>query len=192
MGPAPRCLAPGRRPALALVRALAPLCAAALLAAPAPPARAQDGDPCAGYQWDVSKERALFATQAEHVAAGKDGRTDAPVVPGRLLELMLLPLGQVSFPVPPGKASHAQGSYGGVFVLTIPSAGKYRIAIDQPAWIDIVADGRLVAPTDYEGVRDCHAPRKIVEFDLEGGHRWQMQLSAAERAAVRLTVTPVG
>jgi len=58
-------------------------------------------------------------------------------------------------------------------------------------WID-VASGAILAPVlDYEGQHDCSAPRKVVVFDLQGGKDWTLEVSAADRAAVRLAVTPV-
>jgi hypothetical protein len=44
---------------------------------------------------------------------------------------------------------------------------------------------------DYEGLHDCNAPRKVVVFDLQGGTDWMLEVSAADRAAVRLAITPV-
>jgi hypothetical protein len=55
-----------------------------------------------------------------------------------------------------------------------------------------VVGGAAVAPVlDYEGLHECSAPRKVVVFDLEGRKDWALQLSAADRLTVRLTVTPV-
>ena len=50
-----------------------PFVAALLVGTAATPARADD--PCAGFKWDVSKERALFAASVQPQAqpAGRDG-----------------------------------------------------------------------------------------------------------------------
>jgi hypothetical protein len=149
-------------------------------------------DPCAGFKWDVSKERALFGSPATPLAAAKDGKPAAAVVPNRFYQIQLLPVGEVAFPVPPGKTAPAEGSFGGVLALTIPASGSYRIAVDLPLWIDVAADGKLVAPSDYQGLHGCSAPRKIVQFKLDGPQHMLLQLSAADQAVVRLTVTPVG
>lgn len=151
--------------------------------------RAQS-DPCSGYKWDVSAERALFASPPKSAAAGKDRTSAAPVVPSRLYEVTLLPLSGVSFPAAPGRTPPS-GSFAGIVALTVPSVGKYRVAVDVPLWIDVVG-GATVAPVlDYEGQHECSAPRKVVVFDLEGRTDWALQLSAADRPAVRLVVTPV-
>jgi hypothetical protein len=147
-------------------------------------------DPCLGFKWDLSRERALFATAGASLPAGKDLASAPDVVPNHLYRVMLLPASHVVFPATPGRTSPGEGTYAGVFTLTVPAAGKYRVAIDSDIWIDIAAEGRLVPPSDYEGQRNCRAPRKIVEFILEGKGLWVLQLSGASQAAVRLTITP--
>jgi hypothetical protein len=102
----------------------------------------------------------------------------------------LHPLSEVSFPVTPGRAPPS-GSFAGLVALSVPAPGKYRISVDVPLWID-VAGGALLAPVlDYEGQHECSAPRKVVVFDLQGGKEWTLELSAADRAVIRLAVTPV-
>jgi hypothetical protein len=150
---------------------------------------AADADPCGGYKWDVSKERALFAGTAQPLAAGESAEKSAVIEPGRLYAIALEPASAVTFPAAPGKSAPREGTYAGVLVLKA-SPGKYRVAVDQPLWVDIVSGSKLLAPTDYEGVHGCNTPRKIVIFVLEGQDRWTLQISAADQSAVRLSVTP--
>jgi hypothetical protein len=169
------------------------LTVALLMVGPVRLARAEtpvQSDPCGGYKWDVSPERALFAASPKAVTAGKD-RTSAPAVAAsQLFTVTLHPLTDVSFPVTPGRAPPS-GSFGGLATLTVPAPGKYRISVDVPLWID-VAGGAILAPVlDYEGLHECSAPRKVVVFDLQGGTTWTLELSAADRAVIRLAVTPV-
>jgi hypothetical protein len=160
---------------------------AALMAAAG--SAAADTDPCAGYKWDVSKERSLFAGVSQPLAAGANAAAAAAIEPNRLYALALKPAGTVKFPVASGKSSPSEGTYAGVLALRAPP-GRYRISIDQPFWIDIVSDGKLLTPTDYEGVHGCSAPRKIVVFELNGRDQWIVQVSAADQALVRLSVSP--
>ena len=155
------------------------------------PARALADDPCAGFKWDVSKERALFGTSAPTLAAGKDGGSAPVIVPDRLYQLQLLPTQQVAFAAAPGQLP-GEGSYAGLAALKIPRSGGYRISVDLPLWIDVAAGGQRVPATDYEGQHRCDAPRKIVQFDLSDAHLLVLQISGATQATVRLTVTRVG
>ncbi len=153
-------------------------------------AQAPADDPCARFKWDVSRERALFATAGATLSAGKDGTSPPGVVPNHLYRIVLLPASQVALPGDRRQNLAGDGTYAGVFALTVPAAGKYRVAIDAAFWIDIAANGKLVPASDYEGRHDCNAPRKIVEFVLDGKAPWVLQLSGASQAAVRLTITP--
>jgi hypothetical protein len=112
------------------------------------------------------------------------------VIANQLFTLTLRPVSEVSFPVTPGRAPPS-GSFGGLVALNVPVPGKYRISVDVPLWID-VAGGAVLAPVlDYEGLHECSAPRKVVVFDLQGGTDWTLEVSAADRAAVRLAITPL-
>ena len=166
--------------------------AASLLLVPPFAARSEQAgaDDCTGFKWDVSHERALFAGTATPLNASRNGSAPPSVTPDRLYRLQLAPGAQVSFPAPPGKSS-ADNTFGGVVRLVVPAAGHYRVAVDAPLWIDVAAGGQRVPATDYEGQHACSAPRKIVEFDLEGSRPWMLQLSAAAEASVRLVIVAV-
>jgi hypothetical protein len=145
-------------------------------------------DPCARYKWDVTQERALFAAAASPVTAAKDGQSPPRIAADRAYRVQLAPAAQVVFPTAPGKASPAEGSYSGVLALTVPVTGSYRVSVDLPLWIDVVADSRLVTPTDYEGEDGCDAPRKIVKFSLKANEPLILQLSGVTETAVRVTI----
>jgi hypothetical protein len=145
-------------------------------------------DPCARYKWDVAQERALFAATPAPAAAAKDGQSPPRISTDRAYRVQLAPAGEVVFPVAPGKAFPAEGSYSGFVAFSVPVAGSYRVAVDQPLWIDVVADSRLVPPSDYEGQHGCDAPRKIVQFPLEAKKKLILQLSGAGEESVRVTI----
>jgi hypothetical protein len=147
-------------------------------------------DPCAGYKWDVSAERALFAAAAKPIAAGKDRASAAAAVANQLFAVTLHPVSEVSFPTTPGRTPPS-GSFAGIVALTVPAPGKYRISVDVPLWIDVSGGTTLAPVLDYEGQHECSAPRKVVVFDLQGATNWLLELSAADRAAVRLAITSV-
>jgi hypothetical protein len=152
-------------------------------------------DPCARYQWDVTRERALFAAPASSVTAATTAATDAKsneslprIAPERAYQVLLTPSTQVSFPFAPGKVMPATGSYAGILALRVPASGSYRISVNLPLWIDVVSDGHLTAPSDYEAQHDCDAPRKIVQFSLEANKPLLVQLSGAGETSVRIAV----
>jgi hypothetical protein len=151
--------------------------------------QAQAPDPCSAFSWNVTHERELFAA---HATAGTTGtnRAAAPLLdPDRLYELQLNLLAQVQFAAPPGKSKGGNGPYAGLALIRVPKAGLWRIALDQPAWIDVVADGQPIASNDYQGRAGCHAPHKIVQFQLSASQPLIIQLSGTPELQVRLTIT---
>ncbi len=146
-----------------------------------------DGD-CVDFKWDVSKERALYAAAPVELSAGKDAVSAPIVVPDRLYRLRLTGQDGVAFAATPGKVPPVS-AFAGLAMLKIAAPGSYRISIDLPFWIDVVSNGNLVQPTDYQGQRACAAPHKIVVFELLGSKPLVLQFSGAPRDTILVTVT---
>ena len=143
---------------------------------------------CVDFKWDVSKERALFAQAPVELTAGKDAKSAPGIVPNRLYKLRLAVQDHVVFSVLPGRRMTGTPAFAGLAALRIEAPGSYRVAIDLPLWIDVVSNGNLVQPTDYQGQHACSAPHKIVVFDL-GSQPVILQFSNAFQDDVLLTVT---
>jgi hypothetical protein len=146
-------------------------------------------DPCSGFKWDISKEHALFGGPSVALAAGKDEATAPTIGTDRLYQLQLMPQTEVAFALTPGKKMLTDGAYAGLAALKLDTPGNYRVSVDVPFWIDVVADGKLAATNDFQGQQGCDAPHKIVEFDLSGAKRFVLQMSGSAKATVRLTLT---
>ena len=159
-----------------------------LVGGAAVPASADDG--CLDFKWDVSKERALFAATPTVLPAGKDSKSAPTIVPNRFYSLQLSAQDQVGFSVSPPAIKSAAAGYAGLVTLNISAPGVYRIAMDLPSWIDVVADGALLKATDFQGQHECSAPHKIVEFELAGTRPFVLQVSNAAKDKFLLTVTP--
>ena len=165
------------------------MCSFVLIAALSAGAPALADETCVDFKWDASHERTLFAGSATPLAAAADSKSAPALLLNHLYELKLSKQEQVSFAVTPGKKSPREGSYGGLVSFKIPASGSYRVAIDMPFWIDVVADGALVPATDFQGQHGCSSPHKIVQFDLLGTRPFFLQLSNAAPESVRLTIT---
>jgi hypothetical protein len=170
-----------------MLRPLVPLLALVALAlAPAP---APADDPCAAFSWDVHHERQLFSQQPVDLASGK-GPADAPALtPERLYELELRAQPEVSFAAPPSRTWPAEATYAGLARLTVETAGIYRFAIDQPAWVDVVVGGVVLRTRDFQGRPGCNAPHKIVEFALPAGKPVLLEFSASVTPSIKVTVS---
>jgi hypothetical protein len=159
-----------------------------LLALPLAPTRAAN-DPCAAFSWDVRHERDLFSKQPVDLASGK-ALGDAPVLtPDRLYELELRAQPEVNFAAPPSRSWPEEATYAGLARLTVDTAGVYRFALDQPAWVDVVANGAVLQSRDFQGRPGCSAPHKIVEFALPAGKPLILEFSSSVTPSIKVTVS---
>jgi hypothetical protein len=158
-----------------------------LLTAASAPAFADDA--CAGFTWDVGKERALFGTAAHSLAGGKNVQSAPSLSVDHLYELILQSQDGIQFAAAPGKKMLTDGAFAGLAKLQISMPGNYRIALDVPFWIDIVQAGKLLPSLDFQGRPGCNAPHKIVEFKLPATHDLIIQFSGATGERVRVSVT---
>lgn len=144
-------------------------------------------DACDGFKWNVRPERTLYAGPATALTAGSR-RATAPVMhAGHLYRLELERQTQVTFVVAPGKQMTRDDTYGGLAILQARSRGNHRVAVDVPLWIDVVADGQLLPPLDFQSREGCSAPHKIVVFPLRG-RRLVLQLSGSTQPSIEVTV----
>jgi hypothetical protein len=148
-------------------------------------------DPCGKFSWNIDRERALFAGAPEVVAAGRDATATPLLAPERLYQLELGPAARVTLVLPPGKKASSADAYAGMARLLLAQPGAYRVSVDQPLWIDVVANGKMIDSADFQGRPGCPAPHKIVQYSLPAGVELVLQLSGAVSPRARLTITAV-
>ena len=146
-------------------------------------------DPCDGFTWNVSHERAVFATPASAVTAAAAAGPTPTLEVDKLYDISLTPQDRVSFVMAPAKKALADGAYAGMVKLHIPTAGKYRVSMSDGFWIDVITDGKFAPTDDFTGSRECRAPRKIVQYPLPAANNLVLQFSNATSPSVRVTVT---
>ena len=146
-------------------------------------------DPCDGFSWNVTHERAIFATPPIAIAAAAAAGAVPTVEVDKLYDISLTPQDKVTFVVTPAKKALADGAYAGLVKLHIPSAGKYRVSMSDGFWIDVIADGKFAPTEDFTGSHECRAPRKIVQYPLPAGNDLVLQFSNASSPDVKVTVT---
>ncbi|HEX4051411.1 MAG TPA: hypothetical protein VHY19_11090 [Steroidobacteraceae bacterium] len=143
---------------------------------------------CHDFAWDVHQERSLFAGQPQAVQGGTTAAATPTVRTDRFYQVQLAPQPQVKFVTPPGKVMLTDGAYGGMVKFRVPHSGSYRVSLDAPFWIDVVADGKLLSTQDFSGSR-CAGPHKMVVFDMPAGQELWLQISGARRAQAQVSVT---
>src|SRR5271170_5078621 len=136
---------------------------------------------CDSYTWDVSRERALFATIPTVVVASTEMKGAPRIRGGQLYELHLSPLPQIG--ILPGDASRPV-KYAGLASVEIATSGTYHVALDNDAWVGTVSGIAANIPRGFEGAVGCTAPRKLVDFELSAGKIYTVQISASPTASM--------
>ena len=170
---------------------LASIAALALAA----PACAQQGPPAPAP--DCSKPAALTGELAGWSAkapitsaANEAGLSGAALIIGKSHEATLLKTPQVAYVLQPEKPGGSV-SNGGLFSFDADTAGTYRVALSTAAWIDLIEDGKALAPTTFGHGPDCSGIRKIVDFPLKPGkHTLQISANADPKMVLMVTKKP--
>jgi hypothetical protein len=160
-----------------------------LLASPA--VLAAEPDACAAYEMDVSAEVALFQEQAVEVAAGDHEEAAAPLEAGKLYKVKLLPQRGLKYPVTASRRNPDAAQSGGMVRVFIAEAGRYRVSVDAPSWVDAIHEGQPLESLDFRSSRACNGPTKIVTFYVPAGAELLLQFIDVDRPSLRLAVTPV-
>jgi len=145
-------------------------------------------DPCSDFSADVSRERALFAGEAIADRAGADSASAPLLLPERVYALQLRPISEVTFVAAPGRKAGGEHAYAGLAMLRIETPGIYRIALDAPLWVDVVADGGTLPVKAFQGAQDCNAPHKILEFEFAVARKVVLQFSGEHGSTVRVAI----
>lgn len=141
------------------------------------------------FKWDIHEEHALFVGAAKAAAAASAPAAAASLDLNTLYAVKLAPADALSYEVPPGKKMLTDGTFGGTVAFTVTSPGAYRVALDGPFWVDVVADHQLTATKDFGGPQQCPGgPRKLVEYQLKAG-KYLLQISGASVDQVKVTIT---
>ena len=114
------------------------------------------------------------------------GMTADAIAPGKNIALALDPVDKVTFPLAPDRKP-APGTFGGVYHVTVATAGTYRVALQSGAWIDLIRDGKSLTSIAYMEGAPCSGIRKIVDFALQPG-TYTLQLSNAKAAQMRILI----
>jgi hypothetical protein len=108
------------------------------------------------------------------------------------INLLLLPIAEVRFPVPPAQPSKP-GSFGAVSVFQVPKDGLYRVSSKAGVWLDVVdlAAVRLLPPTWWGHTKLPHSDlHKCVIYRLKGGVRYALEFARAATPGTSVLLTP--
>ena len=118
--------------------------------------------------------------------AGTSAAAATPLPIGTAAAVGLAPSADVVAAAPAHKPA-APTTSGGLLAISVPAAGRYRVALGAAAWIDLIRDGRPLASTAHAHGPACSTIRKMVDFDLTPG-RFLLQIAGSPAPTVTVEV----
>jgi len=146
---------------------------------------------CQAPGWDMNRELVAFRASALSAKAGANPADSPEIKLGRLYALQLQPQNTIEFLRPPEKATRLQSPAAGLARFSVRTDGRYRITVDGPLWIDVVAPTGTVQSSSFNGWHECNLYRKSVAYTLHAGQPLMLQLSGAPSALVKLAIEPL-
>ncbi|WP_416464114.1 hypothetical protein [Sphingomonas sp. VDB2] len=122
-------------------------------------------------------------TQSGRAQAGAQVQGAPALMLGKPVVADLTPADYVQFAAAPGKG--AKEGHGGLFTLSLRQAARIGIALDGPAWVDVVTGKVAVESVEHGHGPACSGIRKIVWFDLPAG-RHIVQIAGAKAPTIRI------
>lgn len=162
------------------MRRVATALAFTILSGPALAQGAADG--CTKPGVSLAREATMMA--AAHVAPGAEMSRDG----GKAIDLPLKSSEAANLPVPPERPAKSD-TFAGSVAFAPGAAGTYRVSTTEPAWIDVVQNGRYLEPLAVDGVAACANLTKSLKVALAAG-AFVLQFSASARDSLVVTVAP--
>ena len=131
---------------------------------------------------------AAWGKPATAVTAGASAASAAAIKPGVAIDATLLPT--ITPVLAPEQARKPENAHSGLFTVTIPSAGDWRVALGNGAWIDVIGpDVKAVKSTAHGHMAPCTSLKKAVEFPLTAGV-YLIQITGNPGASLKLMISP--
>lgn len=121
--------------------------------------------------------------QSGQADAGTQAHGAPGLILGKPVVATLTLAAHVQFAVSPGKG--AKDGYGGLFTLSVKRAARIGIALDGPAWVDVITGTAAPMSVDHGHGPACSGIRKIVWFDLGAG-RHIVQIAGSKGDTIRV------
>jgi hypothetical protein len=136
-------------------------------------------DNCRQFSWSMGREINLFDEPLPLVESGQSLPKEG------VFALQLKPAEDVIYRVPPERGSDS--GWGATMTLETIPAGRYQIALSQPAWVDVVQDDKRLAIVASHD-KGCRGVRHSVDVEVKGE---PLSLQIGGAAVPRLSIAVV-
>jgi hypothetical protein len=154
------------------------------------PMPAQHPVGCGAYDIEIANElKLLDAPGIEVKASGSPPESTTLLEVTRTYRVALVPQAKVSLRVTPRRHVLEEGAHAGMFMFTVPKAGTWRVSTTRETWIEVAGPAGAVKSSRFQGREGCPQMRKLVEFPLEAGTVYTLQLSGGVDPEMKLVIT---
>lgn len=141
---------------------------------------------CDHYALDVRKELAAMESIPQKLTALTSRGTAPPMSPiGQSLLVTLHKSNQVMLAATP---KHS-GPYVGLLAFSVPTDGNYRISVGSAVWIEVVDGQTREEPAKFEMQTGCTTLFKTIQYRLEKGAGYWLELSGST-STVTILLSP--
>lgn len=144
---------------------------------------------CAAYEGNFDKEFAIWKNAPQTKTNNSNLETN------QLAKLQLDKEKNVVFTVPPEKKlSEDSDRFAGVFRFEAAESGVYSLSANKKVWLDVVDSSKLkmLSKKSSEMQPQCESIFKVVNFELNKGTKYVIQINGSQDADVSFLISSTG
>ncbi|MSQ59493.1 MAG: hypothetical protein EXR36_07580 [Betaproteobacteria bacterium] len=144
---------------------------------------------CDQYPWDMNREWSLMITDQVPMKSAAAMDPESRFIPlDRRVQFALHPSERVRLAAVPEK-TNAGITYAGMGLIRLPFGKKYRISVNQHAWINVIGPKGSVPASKFAMLEGCERLVKTVIFPLESETDYWVQISGSAQPEIALLIT---
>ncbi len=146
---------------------------------------------CENYAMPLTKEFSIWDQSEIRVQGAQDDKSTANLPADRRITLSLHMQKKVTMPAKPEKDfSKGEPTFAGLATMEVKKDGLYRVSLGSKVWLDVVEAGseivQIVPAVQFEMQTGCKKIFKAVEYNLQAGRRYVLQISSAKEASAQV------
>ncbi len=152
---------------------------------------------CENFKIPLARQMAEWDKKEIRIQGAQDDKSTTELPSDKKINLTLYPQKKVSLLIKPEKEP-AKGDvvHAGLAAMEVKEDGLYRVAMGSKVWLDLVevnpgdeAGAKTVSAARFEMQTGCAKIFKAVEYNLQAGKKYFLQISLSQAPAVQILTT---
>lgn len=149
---------------------------------------------CDNFKMPLATEMALWDKAELRVQGAQDDKSTTELPSNRKITLRLYPQKKVILPAKPeNDFSKGQTGFAGLATMEVKKDGLYHVALGSKVWLDLVeveigetTMAKIIPATSFEMQTGCTKIFKAVEYKLQAGKKYLLQVSSSAAPSVQI------